>query len=259
MFEKFHTDANSPSISGFLYTLCVFPKEYDLEDGVVMSHLKWKLGLSVVLLLIVFVTIFFISHSHQSNSQEWEKVIPSSATQKKATSFVSKKKSQSVQSPQASNKPAKTVMVDIKGAVNHPGVFSINEGSRVVDALKLAGGVTSEADPNQINLAQHVTDEMVIFVPKKGEAPPASLLTGGNGQTPTGESSGNQTGAPMVHLNSASLTDLETLPGIGPSKAQAIFDYRTKNGPFHTLDDLKNVTGIGDKSFERIRPQLILN
>jgi competence protein ComEA len=231
-----------------------------LEEGVVMSPLKRKLGLSAVVLLIIIGVIFFVNHSRPSSSKEWENVLPSPTSQNKAPSVVYKKKSGVSKPPQNSIGPVKNVMVDIKGAVKHPGVFSINEGSRVVDALELAGGVTPEADEVQINLAQHVTDEMVIYVPKKGETLPTPPMTGGNGQASSTGSNSTQTGAtPVVHLNSANLTDLETLAGIGPSKAQAILDYRTKNGPFHTLDDLKNVTGIGDKSFERIRPQLVLN
>lgn len=224
-----------------------------------MSSLKGKQILVGTFLLIVTVAIFFLIHSNQSNSKDWETVLPASPPHNKTAPDSVNKTTE--KGPQQ-NKPAiKNVMVDIKGAVNHPGVFTINEASRVVDALKLAGGVTKEADMNQINLAQHVTDAMVIFVPKKGDTSPTPSVIGGSGgqnQTSAGAQTGTE-GTPVVHLNSASLTELETLPGIGPTKAQAIFDYRTKNGPFHTLEELKDVTGIGDKSFEKIRAQLVLN
>jgi competence protein ComEA len=225
-----------------------------------MSSLKGKQILVGTFLLIVTVAIFFLIHSNQSNSKDWETVLPASPPQNNKAAPDSVNKT-TEKGPQQNKTAIKNVMVDIKGAVNHPGVFTINEASRVVDALKLAGGVTKDADMNQINLAQHVTDAMVIFVPKKGDTSPLPSVIGGSGgqsQTSADAQTGTD-GTPVVHLNSASLTDLETLPGIGPTKAQAIFDYRTKNGSFHTLDELKNVTGIGDKSFEKIRAQLVLN
>jgi len=222
-----------------------------------MNSLRGKHVLIGAFLLVVTIVMIILIHSSHSSSKEWDQVLPSKTSQNKPPPTATHQTSGEMKTTEKPSVPAKSVMVDIKGAVNHPGVFTTNEGARVVDVLKLAGGVTKEADVNQINLAQHITDEMVIFVPKIGEVPPAPLaINGSSSPTPTSDQTKD---SPVVHLNSATLTDLETLSGIGPSKAQAILDYRTKNGPFHKLDDLKNVTGIGDKSFEKISPQLVLN
>lgn len=133
---------------------------------------------------------------------------------------------------------ADEIIVDVKGQVVKPGVYTIVENSRVNDVITIAGGLTENADRNQVNLAQIVTDEMVIYVPSKGEQV----------FTPITTSSASSDG--LISINNADESQLDSLPGIGPSKAQAIIAYREENGPFKTIEDIKNVPGIGDKTFE---------
>jgi competence protein ComEA len=134
------------------------------------------------------------------------------------------------------------LFVDIKGEVNAPGVYEVDELSRVKDVIMLAGGFTSQAEPNGVNLAQKITDEMVIYVPAKGED-----ITGLTSQITSSSEKR------VVNINDASKDELETLPGVGPSKADAIITFREENGLFKSVDELEQVPGIGEKSLEKLR------
>lgn len=143
------------------------------------------------------------------------------------------------------------IVIDIKGAVKKPGVYTMNEGDRVVDAIEKAGGFLKEADQNQLNLASLLKDEMVIYVPKKGEQQEKPLQAAANGLSQ--EEDGK------IRINSASVEELQKLQGIGPSKAQAIVTYREENGPFKTVEDLLEVSGIGEKTLENIKDDIVID
>ncbi|WP_453994845.1 helix-hairpin-helix domain-containing protein [Bacillus nitroreducens] len=143
---------------------------------------------------------------------------------------------------------AKNIFVDIKGAVHNEGVYEAREGMRVKDIVDLAGGFIEEAEVRQVNMAERVEDEMVIYVPRIGEE-----LTEVDSNTISDKAKGK------VSLNKATQEEFETLSGIGPSKAAAIISYREENGPFKKLEDLMQVSGIGEKSFEKIKDSLKLN
>ena len=136
------------------------------------------------------------------------------------------------------------IMADIKGAVLHPGVYEIAQGKRVIDLVGLAGGLTEDADSSQINFAMHVQDEMVLYIPKKGENIEGVISSPVNPQRAEKQT---------VNLNSATAGELETLPGVGPAKAEAIIEYRETNGPFNSIEDLKSISGIGDKTYEKLK------
>jgi competence protein ComEA len=146
--------------------------------------------------------------------------------------------------------PPASIIVDVRGAVNKPGVYTLPLGSRVQDALTLAGDVTSSADTRPLNLARRLNDGEQIYVPLVGEATPTVVATPGRGvpsNAPTKIPGGK------INLNTATLAELDTLPGIGPAIAQRIIDYRAQNGDFKTIDDLKKVRGIGDALFNQIK------
>jgi competence protein ComEA len=136
--------------------------------------------------------------------------------------------------------PEITIMVDLKGAVNLPGVYKGEKGQRVYDIIEKAGGFKEDADTNLVNLSQYIEDEMVIYVPIIGESV---------GKVP-GMDMGNQ----LLNINKATETELQTLPGIGPSKASAIMEFRETNGGFKNIEDLKKISGIGEKTFEKLAP-----
>ena len=164
----------------------------------------------------------------------------------------------------ANSAPNETWYVDIKGAIKVPQVFPVTPGMRVHDVVEMAGGVTGEADPSQVNLAQLVTDQMVIYVPKVGEevSPSTEALVADSKVTESAvsESSGDGTSdGDLVNINTADTTMLQTLSGIGEKRAADIINYRETNGLFETVDDLDQVSGIGEKTMEKLRPLITVN
>ena len=156
--------------------------------------------------------------------------------------------------PTATPLPTSTpqpLCVYVSGAVAHPDVYELPYDSLVKDAVEAAGGPTSEADLDRINLARPVHDEEQIYVPHKGEeSPPVSPPSGPSLPSPSSQRDGK------VNINTATAEQLSTLPGIGPTRAQCIIDYRTTNGPFRSIEDIKKVTGIGDATFEKLKDKI---
>jgi competence protein ComEA len=142
------------------------------------------------------------------------------------------------------------VFVHVTGAVNKPGVYQLPAGARVIDCVTAAGGARPDADLSSINLARPLTDGERVYIPRRGEVPPAGVAppdpSGGGG-------GGSGNASAKVNINTASASELEQLPGIGEVIAQRIVDYRTQHGPFKTVRDLLKVEGIGEKKFESIQ------
>lgn len=164
----------------------------------------------------------------------------------------------------ANSAPNETWYVDIKGAIKVPQIVPVTPGMRVHDVVEMAGGVTGEADQSQVNLAQLVTDQMVIYVPKVGEevSPSTEALVADSKVTESAvsESSGDGTSdGDLVNINTADTTMLQTLSGIGEKRAADIINYRETNGLFETVDDLDQVSGIGEKTMEKLRPLITVN
>ncbi|HOB19138.1 MAG TPA: helix-hairpin-helix domain-containing protein [Candidatus Atribacteria bacterium] len=144
------------------------------------------------------------------------------------------------------------IKVYITGAVRHPGVITLEEGDRLADAIELAGGALPDADLDRVNLAQRVRDEGMYHIPKVGEeaTPIVTEHPGAGGNNGTGSGSGK------VNINTADQKTLETLPGIGPVKARNIIKYREENGPFKSIEEIMNVSGIGEKTFEGLKDMI---
>lgn len=164
----------------------------------------------------------------------------------------------------ANSAPNETWYVDIKGAIKVPQIVPVTPGMRVHDVVEMAGGVTGEADQSRVNLAQLVTDQMVIYVPKVGEevSPSTETLVADSQVTESAvsESSGDGTSdGDLVNINTADTTMLQTLSGIGEKRAADIINYRETNGLFETVDDLDQVSGIGEKTMEKLRPLITVN
>lgn len=134
------------------------------------------------------------------------------------------------------------LMVDITGAVNSPGVFYMPQGSRLLDAVQEAGGVTSEADLNVINLAAPIHDGEKIYIPYIADNFPKPIPSPFFTQT-----------SQQININTATAADLTKLPGIGEERAFDIINYREANGPFLNIEDIQNVPGIGAGIFEQIK------
>jgi competence protein ComEA len=147
-----------------------------------------------------------------------------------------------VAAPTASASPATVILVDVAGWVRRPGVYEFAEGARVIDAIDAAGGARPGAVLSSLNLAAPLVDGTQVLVPKESQSAPT---------TETGTGTSGATG--LVNVNSATNAELETLPGIGEVIAQAIVDHRTENGPFTSVEQLVDVSGIGDATLEDIR------
>lgn len=148
-----------------------------------------------------------------------------------------------------------TVTVHAAGALAHPGVYVLPAEARVADVMEAAGGALPEADVDQLNLALRVADGERVYLPRKGEAavpPPAAPSSGGGGGGPRGGTA--TTRGQLLDLNTATAGQLEALPGIGPSLAQAIVEHRTRHGRFRSVDDLLEVPGIGPAKLGAVRP-----
>lgn len=151
---------------------------------------------------------------------------------------------QQTETPETENPEiAATLMIDIKGQVANPGVYELPAGSRMQNAIDAAGGFTPDADSRAINLALIVMDETSLYVPAVGE----------EAVVPVAAQTASAGGSGLININAATETELMELPGIGPSKAAAILAYREEAGKFKTAEELMEVSGIGDKTFEQLK------
>jgi competence protein ComEA len=139
------------------------------------------------------------------------------------------------------------IRVYVSGAVRQPAVVELPPGSIVEDAIAEAGGASADADLDCINLARQVEDQQQVYLPYLGEGNPPPPISGGNASVPDGAE-----GAP-IDINTATTSELETLPRIGPTMAQRIVEYREANGPFQSIEDIQDVPGIGPATYEAIR------
>lgn len=144
---------------------------------------------------------------------------------------------------------ADIVVVDVGGAVKNPTVVTLNDGSRVEDAIEAAGGLTDDADLTDINRAAFVNDGDKIFVPSKGlDGAISNVLPPGSGSGVSADG--------KVNINTADSQQLQTLTGVGPATADKIISYRESNGRFTAIEDIMKVSGIGDKTYEKLKDSI---
>lgn len=145
-----------------------------------------------------------------------------------------------------------TVVVDVGGAVIEPGVVELDAGSRVADAIEAAGGLAIDADCTTLNQAQLLQDGQKVYVPKEGEIDASGALVDSSTQE------AGQVATTLVNINTATLEELDALPGVGPATAQAIIDDREANGPFASEEDIMRVSGIGEKKYEKLKGSICI-
>ncbi|MGT2754325.1 helix-hairpin-helix domain-containing protein [Streptococcus ovis] len=210
-----------------------------------VKEYKWLVaGISAGILM---VGLFFIFHQP---SQADTSALIETPRSEVATSSTPQVPSQSDTTASASS----VILVDVKGAVVKEGIYELPAEARVNDVIQAAGGFTEQADKKSVNLAQKLTDEAVVYVARQGEeisvvSPPKTAA----------EETGVANKPDKVHLNSATVSELTTIPGIGEKRANDIISYRDSNGGFHSVDDLNNVSGIGDKTLEHLRPYVTVD
>jgi competence protein ComEA len=153
---------------------------------------------------------------------------------------------QPIAAPVATPSPS-SILVHVAGEVRRPGVYEFGEGDRVIDAIDAAGGVRGDAALDELNLAAPLTDGSQVLVPGRSAAAPAPV---GEGSATSGAADATTA---KINVNTADAAELEELPGIGEVLSQAIVDYRAENGPFSSVDELEDVSGIGPSILEDIR------
>ncbi|WP_433743257.1 helix-hairpin-helix domain-containing protein [Falsibacillus pallidus] len=195
-----------------------------------MSHKKTLAGVAAFFLIaaIVFLNL------NSDGAEERNEILEEVKTENLKETHHEKKKEEDTENA--------LIAADIKGAVKKPGLYYIENGVRVLGLIEKAGGFLDDADQTQINLAEIIQDEMMIYVPFQGEA----MSKGDIGVPGSGVNNGR------ISLNRATIEELQQLPGIGPGKAKLIIEYREESGRFKKIEDLKNVSGIGDKTYEKI-------
>ncbi|MBQ3021238.1 MAG: helix-hairpin-helix domain-containing protein [Bacilli bacterium] len=161
-----------------------------------------------------------------------------------------------------SNKINEVMYFDIKGNIKKPGVYEFKEGSRVIDAINIAGGLTKNADTSNINLSQRLTNEMVIYVYSNKDIKNNNKLSCDTiCNTEVIEINNciesNNPSTSKININTCTLEELTTIPGIGESKAKSIIEYR-KTNKFNNIEDIKNVSGIGESLYENIKDYIIV-
>lgn len=147
------------------------------------------------------------------------------------------------------------IFVHLSGAVNKPGVLTLSEGTRVYEALEMAGGLEPDAVSYGINMARTLRDEEQIHIPRDGEVQTSPV----SNTNSTMQSMGGGTGqSGLININTADSAALQTLTGIGPSTAEKILDYRQSSGPFRSIEQIKEVNGIGDKTYEKFKDKICI-
>ncbi|TRM12763.1 ComEA family DNA-binding protein [Lentibacillus cibarius] len=194
-----------------------------------MFYLLKKYLFPIILVLIVGIFLFWNNDSSDEAILEKESANPNLEADSRDNSKVKQQPTE--------------VMVDVKGEVVAPGVYEAAADARVHDVIQMAGGFKKNADQTTVNLAQKVQDEMVIMVSAIAENATPSSVT-------------SKTGTKKVRINYAEQAEIEELNGIGPSKAQAIIQYREENGLFKEIEDLLDVSGIGEKTLEALKEEI---
>jgi len=220
-------------------------------------------------------TLFYLYFEYSSLKDDKKKVEEFSLELKESKPENDVKKEEEKTEEEEKKEVLKMVTVDIKGAITSPGVYEVEEGKRVQDVINLANGLKENADVSLINLSKKVEDEMVIVIYTKEEVlalqeeknPSSSIPVTQCPEEPiTNDACINQekeeskegVEISKVSINQSDLATLMTLPGIGESKAQAIISYREQNGGFQSLEQLKNVSGIGEAVYAKLEPFIIL-
>lgn len=221
---------------------------------------QWKFQLMITLTIIIAIacTLMFLKPvketsndmpivSSQSNSKEKNNTHQSSRHINDAT------KKDGLNTGIDENK---TVIVDIKGAVEHPDVYKMKGSDRIKDVLEKAK-LQKDADLTQVNLSEKLTDQKLIYIPSTSEM--KNTITHSDDINKRSNTKPlNSLTTDKINLNTASETDLLKIPGVGPTKVKEILDYRSKNNHFHSIEDIKNIKGIGDKTFEKIKDYITI-
>jgi len=199
----------------------------------VKERLKKFLPLILATLATVFVLAIYFSQSNNEQADAWEG--NESAFQ------------QATEDSEKTTEETGKIIVDIKGEINKPGVYELEGDARVKEVILEAGGLTKQSEEKQLNLAEKLQDQQMIYIPNKEEAEEMAI----DGDKETGDNNED-----MIDINAADINELQKISGVGPAKAQAIVDYREENGAFESVDELNEISGFGEKTVEKLRDSI---
>lgn len=222
---------------------------------------NWIIEKKNILLIVgaIVGVIFFLQKNDQSNSSEANTLM--SEQEKSSSSFSSAASSSSSvsQASSYSSSQNKEVTCDISGAVKHQGIYTLKNGARLQELIEAAGGLKSNAQLKAINRAMTLKDQDKIHIPYKGEkVDPATTVSGNSTSEKNDASSSSSSDGEKININTASAADLQKLNGIGEKRAEQIIAYREQNGDFKKIEDLMQVSGIGEKTFAALKDQLAI-
>ena len=218
---------------------------FNINRRYIDFFMKWKLYILIILIMLTTFFFYLLNDNNNDliqNSQERQSKISDQQIKN------SKKLNKKEVSIQKDNTTETKIFIDIKGAVKHPNVYEMSSSNRVIDALNKAE-VLKDADLSQLNLSEKLVDQKLIYVPKKGEN---SMKINSQQSTLNSSDVKINTNQPL-NLNSATEEQLKNIPGIGPSKAKEILNYREQNHGFNSIDDLMKIKGFGKKTFEKLK------
>lgn len=216
------------------------------------------------LLILISSIIFYFFYNNEDDNKKQKEI-------KKETKLDTNNKNKKEETKEEKNN-IKEIMVDVKGEVVNKGIYKLKVGSRVIDAINMAGGITEKGDTSVLNLSKKLKDEMVIIVYSYYEVEHfketkeeeniiqnncVNGVDGINNDACINDKTNNPENT-TISINTATQEQLQTLPGIGEEKAKSIIEYRNNNGGFKTIEDIKNVSGVGDSIFEKIKDHITL-
>lgn len=213
-----------------------------------IENKKKTISIALVIVLIIGFIIYMVINNQNDNEINLEELVANQNSEENEQ--VSKEIENNTQ-----EETKKEIVVHVTGEVKKEGVVYLEEGSRVVDAIKKAGGETKAADLSQVNLAYVLQDGQKIYIPNKNEKISA-YISENNGENVKEDNITTKKEGTKVNINTASLEELDQLPGIGSAIAQRIIDYRSEHGEFKKVEDIQEVKGIGDAKFNEIKDDI---
>lgn len=204
----------------------------------------------LIILAIIFIFISFILYGRNKGNvfkDEYMQNIFVEDTENEVTIKNNNIKSNELATSKESNISNKVIVVEIKGEVKKPDVYEVNEGSIIKELIEKAGGLTDDANIDNINRADKLKANQLIVIPNKNNENVNSIPASVNNSIVE---------EGVININTASSSELQKIPGIGESRANSIVEYREKNGGFKSIEEIKNIDGIGDKSFEKIKDKI---
>lgn len=210
---------------------------------------KKMILIAMAIIFCVGIIIFVYFYNQNNSDTNFESTVAEGISENNDTQLNDKKEEEKQQEKQQEND--EEIYIHITGEIKNEGVITLKKGSRIIDAIEKAGGVTENADLSKINLVYILSDGQKLVIPKQNANNNEPTITS-EGGTNIIQSEVNDK-SKKININTATQTELETITGVGPSLAGKIIEYRKKNGKFKSKEDVKNVTGIGESKYETIK------